>query len=134
MIVRLHREITTFYAGEGLLVSLSDWASRHDGFSLRLLATPDPEVVRQSVAGVTLAVFDATERPGAAMAALEEALRQVPPRLCAVYTEAVHHGLEVFTRVRGVQMLLGPLDALEWDAVLEPLVQAPPVVPRLRRA
>ena len=36
-------------------------------------------------------------------------------RATAVYTEQMHEGLELLVRVRGSQLLLGPLDDAQWE-------------------
>lgn len=51
------------------------------------------------------------------MSALDELASLLDARHLAVYTERMHEGLERFVRVRGILLLLGPVEAAQWQAV-----------------
>ena len=59
-------------------------------------------------------LIDATDRPEKAMKMLEWILGLTRPPLLGVYTEVVHPGLEVFVRLRGSLLYLGPMTDAQW--------------------
>jgi hypothetical protein len=117
----LPADIVLAYAGESLLCQVAAWVHHHQGFGLRLVSSRDPAAFEGAVADAARLVLDATEQPGAAMGGLERALTVLSPDRVAVYAETVHHGLELFVRVRGVPLLMGPLSPLDWAAFFKPL-------------
>ena len=78
--------------------------------------------MRRYLARSKAAVIDATERPEEAMGTLAQALgiRDPAPDKLSVYTETMHVGLEMFVRLRGVLLLLGPMDQAQWDGFFAP--------------
>lgn len=120
MIIHRHGDVVLFYAEQSLLTQVAAWVRGAGSLSLRLVASPDPLIVARALGDAVVAIIDATPRPGEAMAALERCLRSLSARQTAVYTEQMHHGLELFSRVRGVQLLMGPMSPPEWDAFFEP--------------
>ncbi len=120
MIIHRHGDVVLFYAEESLLYQVAAWVRGEGRMSLRLVSSRDPVIVAQSLQDAVVAIIDATRRPGEAMAALERCLRRLGARQTAIYSEQMHHGLELFARVRSVQLLMGPMSPPEWDAFFEP--------------
>lgn len=116
-------DVTLFYPEESLLLQVAAWQRTHGGHALRVVYAVDSLVTVRAIEKASLALIDATEFPGEAMAALERAIARLGPLRVAVYAERLHDGLELFVRVRGVPLLLGPLEPGEWEAFLEPFVQ-----------
>ena len=109
-----------FHTGLSLVCQAATWVREHRRFGLRILASSGGSMMSRALDGAVLAIVDATEHPGQAMATLEAALERVSPERVAVYTERAHDGLELFVRARGVSLLLGPMEPDQWDAMLQP--------------
>jgi hypothetical protein len=75
-------------------------------------------IIRKVAAGAALSLIDLTEQVCQAMSALDELASILDPRHLMAYTERMHEGLEPFVRVRGILLLLGPLRADQWQAIL----------------
>ena len=130
----IHGELLLVYPGVPLLTQVADWARDNGNTAvvLRILSSRDHLLIRAAVQNAAMVIVDATEQPGAAMAAVETAIARTSPTNIVVYTEQVHAGLELFTRVRGVALVVGPMSRPEWDAWLESLQQATLPRPVLR--
>lgn len=130
----IHGELLLVYPGVPLLTQVADWARDNGNTAvvLRILSSRDHLLIRAAVQNAAMVIVDATEQPGAAMAAVESAIAHTSPTNIVVYTEQVHAGLELFTRVRGVALVVGPMSRPEWDAWLESLQQATLPRPVLR--
>ena len=120
MLIHRHGEVVLFYAEESLLFQVAGWARSEGRFSLRLVASRDPVIIGHALDDAVVAVVDATRQPGEALAVLERAIGRLGPRRIAVYSEAMHDGLEIFVRVRGVTLLVGPMGPPEWEAFFAP--------------
>lgn len=118
MIIRPYGDVVLLYAEESLLLQIATLIEKTDWLSIRLVWSRNPVVIARSLADAVVAIVDATDYPGQAVATLEHCLTRLPHERVAVYTERTHQGLEVFTRVRGVQLLLGPMSQAEWDGLL----------------
>jgi len=106
------------YPGDALLRQASRWARRHPASRLRVYYGRALPEIRQSLDDVDAVVIDATEDDAQAVDALLQAVACRGPDSVVVYTETMHEGLELFVRVRGVPLVLGPLDEGQWDALL----------------
>ena len=120
MLIHRHGEVVLFYAEESLLFQVAGWVRSEGRFSLRLVSSRDPVIIGHALNDAVVAVVDATRQPGEAMAVLERAIGRLGPRRIAIYSEAMHDGLEIFVRVRGVTLLAGPMSPPEWDAFFTP--------------
>jgi hypothetical protein len=119
MIMNQYNEVILFYAEESLLFQVAGLVRAVGHWSLRLVSSRDPVVLARALADARVAIVDATEYPGEAMAVLERGLARLEPPCVMVYAEKMHEGLELFTRVRGAPLLLGPMAQVEWAAVFE---------------
>ena len=130
----IHGDLLLVYPGVPLLTQVADWARDNGNTAvvIRVLSSRDPLLVRSAVRNAAMVIVDATDQPGAAMGAVESAIAHTSPTNIVVYTEQVHAGLELFTRVRGVALIVGPMSRPEWDAWLESLQQATLPRPVLR--
>lgn len=111
-------DIVLYCAGESLLSQVARHMPDHQ-YCLRLVSAAscaEPDALPGFAA---FSIIDATDHPAAAMAALEHALDLIDPDLLTVYTERMHTGLELFVRLRGVIMLLGPMSQQEWTSFFE---------------
>jgi hypothetical protein len=86
--------------------------------SLVTVTSTRPGAIRRAAAGAALVLVDVTEQICQAMAALDELAPILEPQRLAVYTERMHEGLERFVRVRGILLLLGPLEHAHWRGLL----------------
>ncbi len=115
--------VVLFYAGESLLEQIGEWICEHQELSLRLVLSRLATSINLAMDGAAVVMIDATREPIKAMDVLQHALLQVERARLAVYTECTHEGLELFVRVRGVPLLLGPMSQVEWEGffgLLEP--------------
>ena len=120
MMITEHAEVVLFYAEESLLFQVAAWVRTAGRWSLRLVASRDPVVVARGLEGAAVAIVDATRHPGEAMAVLERGVAGFAGPRVVIYSERMHDGLELFTRVRGAPLLLGPMTTAEWNAFFEP--------------
>ena len=114
-------EVVLFYPSRSLLAQVMEWTGKHRGFSVRLVRSCGPLSVSVALAESDIVIIDATEHPGPAMDVFRRAAPQMQRGKGAVYTEHLHDGLELFVRLRGVVLLLGPMEQSEWEAFFEPL-------------
>jgi hypothetical protein len=134
MKIAIQGELLLIYPGVPLLTQVADWArdNGNTAIVLRILSSRDRLLIQAAVRHAAMVIVDATEQPGAAMAAVESAISHTSPTNIVVYTEQVHAGLELFTRVRGVALVVGPMSRPEWDVWLESLQQVTHPMPALR--
>jgi hypothetical protein len=124
MLFHLHRgEVVLFLAEESLLFQVATWVRTERRYSLRLVSSCDPLATARALDEAVIAIVDATREPGEALAVLERSIRRLGPGRLAVYSERMHDGLELFVRVRGAPLLLGPMSPPEWEAFFEPFVR-----------
>ena len=119
------KDVVLYQAGSSLVTAVGDWLLEHPDISLRLVHSTCRSVINGPLGSAAVAIVDATDKPGAAAATLERLLKRIAPSRIAVYTERTHAGLEVFVRVRGPILLLGPMGADDWDACLSALAHVP---------
>ena len=112
------------HAGPSLREQLDLWRLWGAGEPAELSYVAEPTAVRRALRTATAAVIDATASPQQAMDALVAAVAQLGGYSVAVYTETMHEWLEVFVRVHGSPLLLGPLDRLRWQELLESMLRA----------
>lgn len=108
-------DVVLFYAGQSLLEQITEWEHDNGRISLSLASLSSTIGVRNATRAAATIVIDATVCPREAMLVLQHTLTTLPSEIIAVYTEKVHNGLELFVRVRGVMLLLGPMSLSEWD-------------------
>ena len=118
------RDIVLFYPGEVLMEQVGAWAARNPNVKMIVSFSVLPTGIQSAADSVAVAVIDATEHPGPAMAALRHVMTRLGPESVAFYTEIVHPLLEMFVRVRGSLLLLGPMNADEWDGFFEGMLSA----------
>ena len=119
------QEVVLFYAEQSLAEQITSFACKRRHLFVRLVSSCNPAVVNAALSNAFFALIDATERPARAMDLLEYILPQVGRERMAVYTERVYKGLEIFVRVRGVLLLLGPMEPTEWPGLFRPLRKVP---------
>lgn len=119
------QDLVLFNAGQSLKEQITSFSHEFPWLFVRLVFSCDPVVINASLTNVGLALIDATEEPAGAMDLLEYVMPRVVPERLAVYTDRVYEGLEVFVRVRGVLLLLGPMEAAEWSGLFQPLQKRP---------
>jgi len=124
-------EIVLCHAGESLVQQLTEWAGRNPTAALRLATCCGPTSIRALLAGASGAIVDVTEDP---RAALETFCCAVSGRgtsaAVSVYTEKMHDGLEMFVRLRGAMLLLGPMEPDEWDGFCRDMLRNAPAAAR----
>jgi hypothetical protein len=118
------RAITVFYPANSLMHQVSDWAVKYPTCNLTLSFAQSLNEIRSVLRRTWVAIADATEDPARAMTAFAQAIAALQVECVAVYTETMHEGLELFVRVRGAPLLLGPLSDLTWQQQLEKMLQA----------
>ncbi len=119
------QDVVLFYAEQSLVEQIAGFACKRRRLFVRLVSSCNPAVVNAALSNAGFALIDATERPARAMDLLEYMLPQLGREGLAVYTERVYEGLEVFVRVRGALLLLGPMEPAEWSGLFQPLRKAP---------
>lgn len=115
--------VVLFYSTESLLAQVSEWVHARRQVCLSLCSSTLARTICDSLAGADVALFDATESPGRAMDALQRGLEMTDAGAMAVYTEVMHEGLELFVRVRGTLLLLGPQSLTEWDGFFQGMLE-----------
>lgn len=105
---------------ESLLEQLGQYWSLTDQHEIGICHSQTDSAVRAALSRCRRALIDATEQPTRASRALEFGLDYPGPGAMALYTEVMHPGLELFTRTRGVIMLLGPMGLTEWGCLERP--------------
>ena len=111
------KDVVVFYASESLLKQLAVWSPTLEPFYLRISEASGTPGINTALSNAGLVIIDATDKPGLAVNTLEYALGQVSSNQIVIYTEHMHPGLEQFVRLRGVMLLLGPMEPEEWDAL-----------------
>ncbi|MFP4356114.1 MAG: hypothetical protein ACLFUJ_13405 [Phycisphaerae bacterium] len=117
-------DVVLFGAQQTLLLSIADWASHHDRFPLRLVASSRRADVQAAAVGAACLVIDATEAADTALKILDHVLSCRRGGNVLVYTDRMHEGLELDVRQRGVGFVLGPLTPEQWEGVFAGLGKA----------
>ena len=118
-------DVVLFYAEQSLTEQIVGFACKRRRLFVRSVSSCNPAVVNDALSNAGYSLIDATERPARAMDLLEYVLPRVGRERLAVYTERVYEGLEIFVRVRGVLLLLGPMTPTEWSGLFRPLRKEP---------
>ena len=116
--------ITVFYPANSLMHQVSHWAVRYPACDFTLSFAQSLHEIRSVLRRTAVTIVDATEDPARAMAAFVQAIAALEVECVAVYTETMHEGLEVFVRVRGAPLLLGPMSDAPWRQQLEKMLQS----------
>ncbi len=66
-----------------------------------------------------MAVIDASEDPAQAVDVFLQAVGMLGIGAVAVYVEKTHEDLELFVRMMGALLLLGPMSMEEWESFLD---------------
>jgi hypothetical protein len=108
-------DIVLFYPGRSLMEQIADWGrKRQDRAVVASFARSLPEI-RGAMEKAGAVVVDATDDDAQATEAFSQAASRLGTAAAAVYTERMHEGLELFVRLRGALLLLGPLSEGEWE-------------------
>ncbi|MGC9455549.1 MAG: hypothetical protein ACP5HU_11900 [Phycisphaerae bacterium] len=118
-------QIVLFYPTQSLIEQISELVASWSGLSVVVSAAARPQSIRQAAAAAVATIIDATEDPARGARVLSAALPAVGPRRLAVYTEVLHPGLELFVRVRGPFLLVGPMKPRQWSDYLAYATQTP---------
>jgi len=116
-----HEDIVLYYPTESLTDQAVRWIREHPHYHLRLVSSRRPASIWEALGDAAIAVIDATEQVDAAMNALEQLAGTARLLHLAVYSERMHEGLELFVRLRGAMLLLGPMEPNRWDGFFEPV-------------
>ncbi len=116
--------IAVFYPGNSLMHQVSNWAIRHPAYDFALSFAQSLHEIRGVLRDTVVSIVDATEDPMRAMTAFTQAIAKLEADRVAVYTESMHEGLELFVRVRGAPLLLGPMSDAPWEAQLERMLKS----------
>ena len=116
--------ITVFYPANSLMHQVSDWAVRYPTCDFTLSFAQSLNEIRSVLRRTWVTIVDATDDPARAMATFSQAITALEVECVAVYTETMHEGLELFVRVRGAPLLLGPMSDSPWRQQLEKMLQA----------
>ncbi len=116
--------IAVFFAGNSLMHQVSNWAIRHPEYDFALSFAQSLDEIREILRRTAVAIVDASEDPARAMAAFTRAIDAMEADRVAVYTETIHEGLELFVRVRGAPLLLGPMGDEPWNELLQKMLQS----------
>ncbi len=108
------REIVLFHAGESLMGQLMDCKYLQERFVLIAAFSVSKATVETAIDHNACVVIDATNCPGPAAEVLENIAARNKHQAVTVYTETMHEGLELFTRLRGAWLILGPMNDQEW--------------------
>ena len=117
-------EIAVFYPGNSLMHQVSNWAIRYPALEFALSFAQSLHEIRSVLRCTAITIVDASEDPVQAMSAFSQALTALEADRVAVYTETMHEGLELFVRVRGASLLLGPMSDAPWEDQLEKMLES----------
>jgi hypothetical protein len=112
-------DIAVLLPGESLLTQIADWAQRHSQFSLNVIHSAGRQAVLDAFQRAAKVVIDGSTQPALAMDVLDMSTTCVEANDILLYTERASAPLEIFVRVRGVALVLGPIVPSEWDAMLQ---------------
>jgi hypothetical protein len=111
------RELALFYPTESLHDQVAGQISLYQCTAMVTVSSVQGRAIRKAATSAVLSIIDVTEQVSQAMSALDELAGILDPGQLAVYTERMHEGLERFVRVRGILLLLGPVEAAQWQAL-----------------
>lgn len=110
--------------GASLLSQLKEYAAAHGTIEVGLLTPDHSSAVVRAVRKAHCVILDATEDPETAGKVLRILAGRSEAHKTAVYTETLHPGLELFVRLRGALLAVGPLSTIEWTELIEGLAHA----------
>jgi hypothetical protein len=113
------REIVLFYPSGSLARQVTTWAAGRASCAVEPVFARSFPGIHGAIRGANLILVDATDDYPQAMEAFSQALAWLGAGATAVYTEKMHEGLELFVRLHGSLLLLGPLDEVEWDGFFQ---------------
>lgn len=116
---RAVREVVLLYPGDSLSQQAAAWGRNHADCAVRRSAVKSLPGIRSALHGADLALIDATDDYPQAIDAFSQARSQLGAEATTIYTERMHEGLEMFVRLHGSLLLLGPLGDAEWDGFFE---------------
>ena len=107
--------VVVFYPGKSLKRQVAAWAKAHPEYAPEVSFAKFPPEVLEAIRNAAVVLLDGTQDPHQAAVAFSQAVDQLGPRSVAVYTERVYQWLEMFIRIRGALLLLGPMGETQWD-------------------
>jgi hypothetical protein len=116
--------IVVFYPANSLMHQVSHWAIRYPAYDFTLCFARSLPEIQNALPRAAISIVDATEDPVRAMAAFTQALSALEADCVTVYTETMYEGLELFVRIRGVPLLLGPISDAPWEEQLKKMLQS----------
>jgi len=108
-------DIVLLYPGESLKRQVAGWADTHPEYSLEVSFATFPAEIQEVLRNAAVALLDATEDPRQAAVAFSQAVAQLGGYSVAIYTEKMYEWLELFVRIRGALLLLGPIGRHQWE-------------------
>jgi len=124
--------IAICYPTESLSRQVALWAGRHEDCEIKPVFGRSVLEIRRSLNGADVVLVDASDDHAQAIELFSQSVTGLGSRRVAVYTERMHEGLELFVRMQGAWLLLGPLKHWQWEeffsSMLPPAQREP--VPR----
>jgi hypothetical protein len=112
-------DVLVLYSGISLSEQIGVWAARHPDWQVETSFERSLPEIRTLLRSASVTIVDATEDPSQATDAFLQAVARLGATAVAMYSEAMHDGLELFVRVRGSLYLLGPLSNEQWEEFFE---------------
>jgi hypothetical protein len=129
---RAARKVVLFYPSDSLARQVMAWAGRRAEYAVQSAFVRSFPGMRKAIGRADAVLVDATNDYPQAIDAFSQALGQLGAAATAVYTEQVHEGLELFVRLHGSLLLLGPLSEEQWEGFFERALRASSPNRRLR--
>jgi hypothetical protein len=114
-------DVLLFYPGPSLRERALHWNGR---WNIETSSVGQLPAVRRMSRRSGAVVIDATADSSRAVDAFLQAVACLGPEAVMMYTEKTDAYLELFVRMRGSLLLLGPLFDHEWDEVFQSLLVA----------
>ena len=109
------RRIAVCYPTESLSRQMALWARRHEDCQIEPVFGRSALEIRRSLSGIDRVLVDASDDHAQAIELFSQSVVRLGSQHVAVYTERMHEGLELFVRTQGAWLLLGPLNAWQWE-------------------
>ena len=116
---QLPKDVVFLYPGNGLVAQRQRLMHARTDCRVRISRARRLPEIRAAIERAVAVVVDATGDHPQAVDAMLQAVARRGRDSVAVYTEHMHDGLELFVRMHGVLLLLGPMDGSEWDGFWE---------------
>jgi hypothetical protein len=123
---RTAREVILFYPGSSLARQIVGWGRGRADCAVEPVFARSISGMRRAIRSADLVLVDATRDYPQAMDVFSQALAYLGAGATAVYTERMHEGLELFVRLHGSLLLLGPLGSAEWEGFFERAIRTSP--------